>query len=73
MYFKVFDRNGNDITKDECWVITSEGEIRYRSYGDLISIDGVYAVLYFNDGRSRTVFDEEVEDKIMSDLMRKFM
>lgn len=51
MYFKVFDKNGNDITKDEFWMVTSEGEI--------ISIDDVYAILYFNDGRSRTVFDEK--------------
>lgn len=62
MYFKVFDKKGNDITKDECWVITSEGEICYRSYGDLIGIDGIFAVLYFNDGRSRTVFNEEDND-----------
>lgn len=61
MYFRVFDKNGKDITKDECWVITSEGEIRYRSYGDLISIDGIFAVLYFNDGRSQTVFNDEGE------------
>ena len=59
MYFRVFDRNGNDITKDACWVITSEGEIRYRSYGDLIGTDGIFAVIYFNDSRSRTVFNEE--------------
>lgn len=61
MYFRVFDKDGNDITSTECWVITSEGEIRYRSYGDLIGIDGIFAVLYFNDGRSRTVFNDKEE------------
>lgn len=59
MYFKVFDKNGNEITKDAFWVITSEGEICYRSYGDLIGIEGIFAVLYFNDGRSRTVFNNK--------------
>lgn len=61
MYFRVFDKSGNDITKDECWVITSEGEIRYLRYDDLIGIDGIFAVLYFNDGRSRTVFNDKEE------------
>lgn len=59
MYFRVFDKSGNDITEDACWVITSEGEIRYLSYDDLIGIDGIFAVLYFNDGSSRTVFNDK--------------
>lgn len=50
MNFRVFDKSGNDITKNECWVITSEGEIRYLRYDDLIGIDGVKAVIYFDDG-----------------------
>lgn len=55
MNFRVFDKSGNDITKNEYWVITSEGKIRYLRYDDLIGIDGVKAVIYFDDGHIKTL------------------
>lgn len=50
MYFKVFDKDGKDITNDYSWVITQEGEVLYLYYDDLIGMEGVKAVLYFDNG-----------------------
>lgn len=50
MFFKVFDKDGNDITNNYSWVITQEGEVRYRNYGDLIGMEDVKVVLYFDNG-----------------------
>lgn len=59
MVFSVFDKEGNNITDNYDWVITSEGNIRYRSYEDLIGIVGVYAKLYFGNGHFHIISDEE--------------
>ena len=32
------------------WVITHDGEVRYWDYGDLTGMEGVKAVLYFDNG-----------------------
>lgn len=53
MYFKVFDKNGNDITNNS-YVITPDGKICGLGYKELIEMDGVSATLYFNDGSSQT-------------------
>ena len=45
MYFKVFDKDGKDITNDRSWVITQTGRILYRDYDDLTGMEGVKAVL----------------------------
>ena len=61
MYFKVFDKNGKDITDLYMWVITSRGEIRCVDYGDLVSMKGVKAVIYFDDDiRAKTIISKEV-------------
>lgn len=49
MYFKVFDKDGEDITNNYSWVITQKGEVRYLKYDDLIGMEGVKAVLYFDN------------------------
>lgn len=54
MYFKVFDKDGKDITNDYYWVITQKGEVRYLHYDDLIGVEDVKAVLYFDNGRVET-------------------
>lgn len=61
MYFRVFNKNGNDITNKYSWVITQAGELCYRSYGDLIGMDGVFVVFYFDDGTEKSVFNQEEE------------
>lgn len=61
MYFRVFNKNGTDITDKESWVITSEGEIRYINYDDLIGLDNIFAVICFNDGTAKSVFNKEEE------------
>lgn len=63
MYFKVYDKDGKDITNDYYWVITQTGRIQYLHYDDLISIEGVKSVLYFDNGHTETFissWDEEV-------------
>lgn len=50
MYFKIFDKEGKDITNDCSWVITQEGEVRYLKYDDLIGVEDVKAVIYFDNG-----------------------
>ena len=57
MFFKVFDKDGNDITNNHYWVITQEGEVRYLNYGDLTGIEGVKAVLYFDSGLVESIGD----------------
>ena len=54
MYFKVFDKDGKDITNDYSWVITQDGEILYRDYGDLTGVEGVKATIYFVNGPVET-------------------
>lgn len=54
MYFKVFDKDGKDITNNYSWVITQQGEIRYWDYGDLTGMEGAKAVLYFDNGHTET-------------------
>lgn len=54
MYFKVFDKAGKDITNNYSWVITQEGEVQYRDYGDLTGIEGVKVVIYFDNGHVET-------------------
>lgn len=54
MYFKVYDRDGNDITNNYSWVITQKGEVLYRNYGDLTCMEGVKAVIYFDNGHVET-------------------
>lgn len=63
MYFRVFDKKGNEITNEHSWVITSEGEIRYLSYGDLIGMNGVSATFYFDNGFLKTIFNNEEEEE----------
>lgn len=53
-YFKVFDKDGNDITNNYSWVITQKGEVLYRNYGDLTGMEGVKAVIYFDNGHVET-------------------
>ena len=63
MYFKVFDKDGKDITNDYSWVITQTGRILYRDYDDLTGMEGVKAVLHLDDGHTETFassWDEEV-------------
>lgn len=65
MYFKVFDKDDKDITNNYSWVITQQGRILYRDYDDLIGMEGVKAVLYFDNGHTETFvssWDEEVEE-----------
>lgn len=58
MYFKVFDKDGKDITDLYVWVITSRGEIRCLDYEDLTSMKGAKAVIYFDDGHTRIIVSE---------------
>lgn len=61
MYFKVFDKNGKDITDLYMWVITSCGEIRFVDYEDLVSMKSVKAVIYFDDDEpAKTIISKEV-------------
>nr|CAI9752328.1 hypothetical protein CVNMHQAP_CVNMHQAP_CDS_0151 [uncultured phage] len=54
MNFKVFDKDGKDITNNYYWVITQNGEVRYWNYGDLTGIEGVKVVIYFDNGHVET-------------------
>nr|CAI9751440.1 hypothetical protein DGKKSRWO_DGKKSRWO_CDS_0149 [uncultured phage] len=54
MYFNVFDEDCEDITNNYSWVITQRGRILYRDYEDLTSMEGVKAVLYFDNGHTET-------------------
>lgn len=63
MYFKVFDKDDKDITNNYSWVITQTGRILYRDCDDLTGMEGVKAVLYFDNGHTETFvnsWDEEV-------------
>lgn len=63
MYFKVFDKDDEDITNNYSWVITQEGEVRYGDYCDLTGMEGVKAVLYLDNGHTETFvssWNEEV-------------
>lgn len=62
MYFKVFDKNGKDITNNYSWVITQTGQILYRDYDDLTGMAGVKAVLYFDNRHTETFVDSYDED-----------
>lgn len=46
MKFRVIDRrNGNDITDDYFWVITSDGRLGYIDYGDFIGLTYAQAII----------------------------
>ena len=62
MYFKVFDKDGKDITNDYYWVITQKGEVRYLHYDDFIGGEDVKAVLNLDDWHTEifvSSWDEE--------------
>ena len=50
MHFKVFNKDGKDITNNYFLFFTHDGEVRYWDYGDLTGMEGVKAVLYFDNG-----------------------
>lgn len=46
MKFHVIDvRNGNNITNDYFWVITSDGRLGYIDYGDFIGLTYAQAII----------------------------
>lgn len=59
MKYKIFDLSTNkDITNEEAWVITPDGEIRVNEYGDLIGRYNIRAVFYNPVGKELFSYEQ---------------